>query len=253
MPPSLYTQLPTTTSPLTIRLIRLQPSDIPSAPISCKLVVYTLTPDQPVSIPYSTLQPHQIPSTNPPKHIYECLSYVWGSTDNPKTIQIHASEGTFNFEATQNLHAALVQLRDPVFERFLWTDAICIDQGNNDEKAVQVAAMARIYGMASRVVAWLGGEEERGALALRVLGRMAHERRSINESSSEVLDGKQGSDDVSRTSGEYDRDDTEAVHALLNRNYFRRMWVRRIFIYRLLWVADNIYRYYKRSLPLVVW
>ena len=116
--------------------------------------------------------------------------------------------------------------------------------------------MARIYGLASRVVAWLGEEEDRSAVALRELGRMAHEREPIVQRSPGVLDRDQKSQDVSRirgVDGVDDVDATEALLALLNRNYFRRMWVREMLSLRFLWDADIVLRFCRRSLPLVIW
>jgi hypothetical protein len=43
----------------------------------------------------------------------------------------------------------------------LWIDAICIDQGNNAEKAAQIPLMGEVYSRAGRVLAWLGAEERR--------------------------------------------------------------------------------------------
>ncbi|OIW25760.1 hypothetical protein CONLIGDRAFT_561044, partial [Coniochaeta ligniaria NRRL 30616] len=37
-----------------------------------------------------------------------------------------------------------------------WIDAICIDQGNKDEKAQQIPLMGEIYSLAARVLGWLG-------------------------------------------------------------------------------------------------
>ena len=50
MAPSIYTPLPSKSSYLNIRLIRLQPSDDPTAPICCKIVCYPLVPERSVSV-----------------------------------------------------------------------------------------------------------------------------------------------------------------------------------------------------------
>lgn len=62
--------------------------------------------------------------------LYEALSYVWGSTENRRSIWIDQRE----VNVTSNLHAALLQLRHPVFERVIWVDAVCINQDDADEK-----------------------------------------------------------------------------------------------------------------------
>ena len=52
----------------------------------------------------------------------------------------------------------------------LWVDAICINQGDLDERARQVRRMREIYGSAWAVIAWLGGESHRSNLAIQLIG-----------------------------------------------------------------------------------
>jgi hypothetical protein len=91
---------------------------------------------------------------------YEAVSYVWGAMSAPdgrrRTIEI---EGKL-LDVTQNLHEALSDFRDDVLPRTLWVDAICINQGNEDEKSAQVAMMADIYKRASRILVYLGDADE---------------------------------------------------------------------------------------------
>ncbi|KAK1831507.1 heterokaryon incompatibility protein-domain-containing protein, partial [Podospora conica] len=150
-----YSKLP----PDSIRLLRLLPHRNPAAPIRCTLF------DCPL------LQSHDEITISP----YEALSYVWGSTDNPQ------SAGSLS--VTRNLHEALVQLRDRFIDRVLWVDAICINQDDLDERSCQVASMARIYAMASRVLVWLGPAGDDGAAeALRkCLDYIRHRRHSDEE------------------------------------------------------------------------
>jgi hypothetical protein len=64
------------------------------------------------------------------------------------------------------------QLRRTFRARRLWIDAICIDQASPDEKNVQVAMMADIYGNAKKVVVWLGEGTKDTALVFRLLRTM---------------------------------------------------------------------------------
>ena len=57
---------------------------------------------------------------------------------------------------TENLAAALRRLRRTVEPRWLWIDAICIDQNIIAEKSQQVAMMGEIYKRANVVLIWLG-------------------------------------------------------------------------------------------------
>ncbi|KAJ4345301.1 uncharacterized protein N0V89_011431 [Didymosphaeria variabile] len=136
------------------------------------------------------------------------------------------------FEATPNLYEALLHLRDPFFEQILWIDAICINQQDVREKATQVAAMARIYGLAKRVVVWLGAEADGSTFAFQKLRDMAPMHQSADRSQSgENLSWFRREDNV--IDGDVDNDfDREvgslgveqAILLLLHRPYFRRMW-----------------------------
>jgi hypothetical protein len=163
MVPPLYTPLPTDT--FTIRLLQLLPSTDPSAPLHCKLVTYPLSERQSSS------------------HLYECLSYVWGSPENPQPPIVHHKENpVVELQLTRNLHSALLHLRNPVLERSLWVDAVCINQDDFEERAHQVTSMARIYGLAQRVIAWLGEETNECILAFRELGTAALKHDPTSES-----------------------------------------------------------------------
>lgn len=57
---------------------------------------------------------------------------------------------------TLNAYEALQQLRSKDGSRYLWIDAICIDQDNIQERGHQVQQMSRIFQKAERVVIRLG-------------------------------------------------------------------------------------------------
>lgn len=83
---------------------------------------------------------------------YEALSYVWGVTVFPHKISMDQKP----FYVTYNLHTALKELRFPDRKRYLWIDAICINQHDYTEKASQVQMMRDIYAKASKTIVWLG-------------------------------------------------------------------------------------------------
>lgn len=87
-------------------------------------------------------------------HNFEALSYEWGrnNKDYLRVIELHGS----GFFITKSLHGALLELRRPDTPRWLWVDALCINQSDQSEKAVQLKLMARIYRSAEEVAAWLG-------------------------------------------------------------------------------------------------
>lgn len=86
------------------------------------------------------------------KFPYEALSYSCGSPGRLSIISI----GEAGLPVRANLHAALVRLRLPSSPRYLWIDAICIDQFDNSEKADQIRRMTPTHTAASRVLIWLG-------------------------------------------------------------------------------------------------
>ena len=126
---------------------------------------------------------------------YEALSYYWGKSQPSNAIwirgiskqanipstsardgaghlmpkhsmsshqRLHSWQETITrvmplrFNIRDNLYAALKQFRHPTRDIFLWVDALCIDQENEEEKNQQVAKMARIYTSAYTVLIWLG-------------------------------------------------------------------------------------------------
>jgi hypothetical protein len=109
---------------------------------------------------------------------YEALSYTWGNPkgknslvpcrgDPSASYPIKVDEGYL--KVGYNLIEALKQLRHDTNPRTLWIDAICINQDDSEEKNHQVKAMARIYSGASRVLAWLGEDDEYTDLAFDTL------------------------------------------------------------------------------------
>ena len=105
---------------------------------------------------------------------YDALSYVWGSIHNSVTITCDGHD----LDITLNLHDALQQLREDGLDGFLWVDAVCIDQGNLDERAKQVRMMRQIYNHAEMVYIWLGRESSNAAAGIELLHRTAHAIRS---------------------------------------------------------------------------
>ncbi|KAI9641711.1 hypothetical protein NHQ30_009567 [Ciborinia camelliae] len=102
---------------------------------------------------------------------YEALSYVWGSTNPPKTINL----GGRLVSITPNLDNALRNLRHPTSPRIFWVDALCINQDDLDERAAQVALMRRVYSDATIVLIWLGPEAEGSERAMQSVERFDKE------------------------------------------------------------------------------
>ncbi|KAF4493496.1 Heterokaryon incompatibility 6, OR allele, partial [Fusarium agapanthi] len=120
---------------------------------------------------------------------YTALSYVWGDQKNPHEIFIDGKP----FHVGENLYTALLRLRQRISilrtgattpedfddetlnvikqhllseSRFLWVDAICINQNDVAEREAQVKLMARIYQKADHVHGDLGRKEVTGGIEL---------------------------------------------------------------------------------------
>jgi hypothetical protein len=140
-------------------------------------------------------------------HLYEALSYTWGCSDKPCSISINKQ----NLAVTENLHAALLRLRNRSFERILWIDAICINQENLKEQGQQVQLMAKIYSQATRVLVWLGETADNSDTALERI-RISAENKFDNSLNNKVVQ--------------------QTILKLLWRPWFQRIWVsRRLTLY----------------------
>jgi hypothetical protein len=75
----------------------------------------------------------------------------------------------------ENLGKALRALREiPEVQNGarIWVDALCINQGDIDEKTHEVKRMGDIYKMADRVISWLGDEANMSGHALELMQAM---------------------------------------------------------------------------------
>lgn len=83
---------------------------------------------------------------------YEALSYAWGDPNLRATV---ICEGK-RLEVTRSLYGALAQLRYCDKSRYLYADALCINQPDIPERGYQVRQMRKIYEKAKRVLSWVG-------------------------------------------------------------------------------------------------
>lgn len=175
-----YGYSPLLPGPDSIRLLLLRPAEDDTAPIECVLLDYSLEESfgEPIK--------------------YDALSYVWG---DPKKTRPICVDG-YDFNVTENLHAALHRLRCR-YERFVWIDAICVNQQDQKERGHQVRSMAKIYGKAHRVIVWLGEAAENSE---QVFEEIRLRKKWKDASDNETV--------------------RRAVVAMLERQWFRRIWVR---------------------------
>ncbi|KAJ3561111.1 hypothetical protein NPX13_g9070 [Xylaria arbuscula] len=72
---------------------------------------------------------------------YETLSYVWGDLNANKSIIVEGTE----VGLTDNLFNALSRIRHASEPRYIWVDALCINQEDGAEKMSQVDMMHKIF------------------------------------------------------------------------------------------------------------
>ncbi|KAE9379704.1 HET-domain-containing protein, partial [Stipitochalara longipes BDJ] len=123
------------TEPGAIRLIELPPSEDLNARLECALI-HTTFNDMNDELVYH----------------YCALSYVWGDDKDTKPVVVDGR----GLHITTNLESALRLLRDPRLVRYIWADAICINQNDDEEKAIQVTQMGEVYKAARHTIIWLG-------------------------------------------------------------------------------------------------
>jgi hypothetical protein len=149
---------------------------------------------------------------------YEAISYTWGE---PKLTYPLYFEDDTQVLVTENLDRALRRVRLPTSRRVLWADAICINQDDNDEKALQIPMMTHIFRGASRVLAWVGGcqEAQRGLQLLSLLSRTS--ASSLDTQLKNLY--RDGINAVEKNSGIYL--ERLPIRNFLSLAWFTRLWV----------------------------
>jgi hypothetical protein len=93
-----------------------------------------------------------------------------------------------SMQVSANLALALRYLRREKTVRTLWVDAVCINQGDDEEKRTQVQRMDVVYANAGAVVVWLGGYHGISEKSLDECGEDAGEERPGCEHQQRIRD-----------------------------------------------------------------
>ncbi|RYP05889.1 hypothetical protein DL765_009699 [Monosporascus sp. GIB2] len=179
-----YSSLP---SPTHTRLLELQPAEDPTAELRCRI--------------------HVVDLYNPEIALYEAISYVWGEPVFSHVLWIDNDAGGPNqLPITASLSEALRRFRRRVEPRFIWADAICINQKDDAEKSTHIPLMTDIYRGAAKVLVWLGNgqAEERTLSRIKAFARLIHSQ-SLSDSHRQDL--------------------LESVLDLLRLAWFSRRWI----------------------------
>ncbi|KAF1353002.1 hypothetical protein EJ07DRAFT_134899 [Lizonia empirigonia] len=85
---------------------------------------------------------------------YDAISYVWGT--EPASVTVKCNDAALLVTPTAFEMLEYLYLSKPEPTQPIWIDAICINQADDAEKAVQVPQMYRIYSHANSVIVWGG-------------------------------------------------------------------------------------------------
>jgi hypothetical protein len=123
-----------------IRLVKISPG-APGSTVECEVGLFFLD---------------QAPSKDQAPPGYTAVSYTWGSPLGFREIRI----GGRPHRVAKNLWRFLDQARKlrnkEHLTRWLWIDALSIDQSNPQEKLDQVGILSSIFRNAERMIIWLG-------------------------------------------------------------------------------------------------
>ena len=145
-----------------------------------------------------------------PFAFYEALSYTWGDPSLPRApCKLNGHEHAL----TVNLEVVLKKLRGRTRKRYLWVDALCINQDDVMERASQVQIMRRVYESAEQVLIWLGGDADNSADAIKLMERFTDADCSDDYVERSILNNE-------------DLAQWKAVAKFFDREWFRRVWVR---------------------------
>ncbi|KAK8023748.1 heterokaryon incompatibility protein-domain-containing protein [Apiospora rasikravindrae] len=168
---------------------------------------------------------------------YEALSYTWGTSYSRRqrvlveTDEDGGSNGNLQFmlSITDNLAEAMRRIRHTAAaNKTLWIDALCINQADTGEKSIQVPLMTVIYKSAVRVLVWLGPECDNSALAMRLI-EFTGARVEVDWASyayTGVDDDYEADVEAEFDTAFSDLANVDPVYSLLEREWFKRVWVR---------------------------
>ncbi|KAK1621634.1 heterokaryon incompatibility protein-domain-containing protein [Colletotrichum phormii] len=151
---------------------------------------------------------------------YDAVLYTWvdenGNSERCHPIYV-GDYWDITFQ-TKNCCDMLRYLRPSRGLKLVWVDAICIDQNNLKERAMQVAKMGQIYSRCSQGWAWMGNDLVRDDLQGLPERRWLHE---LGTTSGHTVSSSENnmSAEPRRMSADMD------ILKLLKRKYFGRVWI----------------------------
>jgi hypothetical protein len=150
---------------------------------------------------------------------YAAISYVWGDPNDRVPI---ICDGRI-IEVTVNLADALSHIRHQTESRFVWADAICINQEDDTEKGHQVKRMGKVYENAEEVLVWLGRDSEGIA---EDCFNLIRETNEYLDDQYEIYRGIRDIPTITKASPmSFDKSRWNNVRTLIKMPWFTRLWV----------------------------
>lgn len=169
---------------------------------------------------------------------YRALSYAWKDSSLDFKTECAQSESIIVNDDSillvgKNLASFLWHIRDqdgPT--EYIWIDAICINQGDIQERNIHVVEMAKVYKRAKDIIVWLGPEQGNSAQAISFIKELwtvelKSSQATTTDASSEI---SFWSDPIKQQLQEVSgNDDTKnkwiAMVELFKRAWWRRTWI----------------------------
>lgn len=143
--------------------------------------------------------------------LYTAVSWMWQTSQNTADIWVNGHM----LPIRAHLKRIINDLRDSHQARFLWIDAICINQQSILERNHQVQLMDAIYSKANCVVVCLTEETAHDRVALRAAAQQAHRIFGPTRRSTEtILESKFSPAQISH-----------GYFLLFQNRYWRRRWI----------------------------
>ncbi|KIW07671.1 uncharacterized protein PV09_01611 [Verruconis gallopava] len=156
---------------------------------------------------------------------FEAISYAWGDPRIRAWIECDGKK----LGVTPNLVDCLHQLRRRNESRFLWADAICINQEDLEERGHQVDNMRRIYECAQRLLIWLGrddgGYARRVEAAMRNLAQRCCDAKQISIDDLKDIDNLWDTVSCAPYRVAMPMESWQAIERLFLCSWFSRLWV----------------------------
>ena len=153
---------------------------------------------------------------------YNTVSYTWGEAIF--SHHIICDDGTSLLKVTAHVDSMLRYLRKSHRSVLLWIDAICLNQEDNNEKAIQVQLMDEIYRYARKTHIWLGDGDDADAVAVFQFIQCGLIQKDPPRDPEDIYRTR-GYSDNPRLLSILSRAPFSSVEKLLRLPWFQRRWV----------------------------